>query len=393
MSNVDKPNEPAAPEGDRPDRATIDPVLVDPLSARPVRPATLRPAPPSRGGSSLALAVLLVLIAVGASGYIGWRQWQQEQGHAADSQDVASLQQRVGTLETTLAGVNGERSSLNQRLSDAAAVNRSLREELLGQAERTRNLEDAVAKLAEKSLSGHDAMLLDETESLLRMASERYTLFHDAQGAAAAYALADQTLAAVNDGAFNGLRQSIGAEREALSKSQPTSQASALQQLTELRGTLDSLPLKPLNPPATTQAPDAWSRIGLALASVVSVQRDNGAPLAVADARFARELAALDLAQAQAALLAYDSKGYAAALQRVDSSLSTQFDGTAPAVQQARKTLAELASQLPTSAPVRLGAALTELRNLRAVHALSPAADNAAPAHAGSTTPADGARP
>jgi uroporphyrin-3 C-methyltransferase len=388
MSNVDKPNEPTAPEGARP-----DPIVVDPLPTRPARVAAPKPAPPSRGGGSLALAVLLSLIAVAVAAYVGWQQFVQTQGVHAFMRTAMDLNTRVGGLETSLAGANSERSSLNQRLSDAAAVNRSLREELLGQAERTRNLEDAVAKLAEKSLSGHDAMLLDETESLLRMASERYTLFHDAQGAAAAYVLADQTLAAVNDGAFSGLRQSIGAEREALAKSQPATQASALQQLTELRGTLDSLPLKPLNPPVTTQTPDAWSRIGRALASVVSVQRDNGAPLAVADARFARELAALDLAQAQAALLAYDSKAYAAALQRVDSSLSAQFDSDAPAVQQAHKTLAELATQLPTSAPVQLGAALTELRNLRAVHALSPTAANAAPAHAGSAAPAGGARP
>jgi uroporphyrin-3 C-methyltransferase len=159
--------------------------------------------PRPRGGGSLALAVLLSLIAVAAAGYVGWRQWQQEQGDVANGQNVATLQQRVAALETSLAGVSGERTSINQRLNDAAQVNRSLREELLGQSERTRNLEDAVAKLAEKSLSGHDAMLLDETESLLRMAGERYTLFHDAQGAAAAYALADQTLAAVNDGAFS----------------------------------------------------------------------------------------------------------------------------------------------------------------------------------------------
>ena len=299
----------------------------------------------------------------------------------------------MSSLETTLSTASDQRSSLSKRLDDAAAVNRSLREELLGQAERTRNLEDAVAKLAEKSLSGHDAMLLDETESLLRMASERYTLFHDAQGAAAAYALADQALAAVNDGAFNSLRQSINAEREALAKSQPASQASALQQLTELRGSLATLPLKPLDSAANPQSTDAWSRIRHALASMVSVQRDNGAPLTVADARFARELAALDLAQAQVALLAYDSKDYAAALHRVDSSLSTQFDGAAPAVQQARKTLAELASQLPTNAPVQLGAALTELRNLRAVHALSPAASTAAPAAVGSIAPAHGVHP
>lgn len=389
MSQVDKPNESAAPTGAD---AHAGPVESSTPRARP--PAAVIREPQPRGGGSVALAVLLALLALGAACYVGWRQWQQEQARAAASQDMAGLQQRVSVLESTLGGVSAQRGSLDQRLNDAAAVNRSLREELLGQAARTRNLEGAVAKLAEKSLSGHDAMLLDETESLLRMAGERYTLFHDAQGAAAAYALADQALAAVDDGAFSGLRQSVNAEREALAKSQPVSQDGALQQLIELRGALDSLPLKPLNPPATTGAPEAWwSRIGHALAGVISVQRDNGAPLAVADARFARELAALDLAQAQAALLAYDSKGYAAALQRVDSSLATHFDDNAPAVQQARKTLAALAGQLPTGAPVQLGAALTELRNLRAVHALSPAADNAAPAHAGSQPAAGGARP
>jgi uroporphyrin-3 C-methyltransferase len=388
MSNADKPNEPAAPEGARP-----DPVVIDPLPAHPPRSTAARPAPRTRGGS-IALAVLLSLIALATSAYIGWHQWQQEQRRAADSAGVSNLQQRVGTLETTLATLGDQRNSLSQRLDDAAQVNRSLREELLGQGERTRQLEDAVAKLAEKSLSGHDAMLLDETESLLRMGAERYTLFHDAQGAAAAYALADQTLAAVNDGAFSGLRQSINAERDALAKSQPASQAGALQQLTTLRGELAMLPLKPADAPDTAATPGAWSRIGHALAGVISVKRDNGAPLAVADARFARELAALDLAQAQAALLAYDSKAYAAALQRVDASLSSQFDGSTSAVRQARDTLKQLATQLPANAPVQLGAALTELRNLRAVHVLSPAAAGAVstPAHAGSAA-TGGARP
>ncbi|KZC23964.1 hypothetical protein RHOFW104T7_11230 [Rhodanobacter thiooxydans] len=378
MSNVDQPSESTAPEGARPDSAATGAAPIDP-PMRASRPA--RPAPRPRSGGSLALAVLLALLAVGVSGYVGWRQWQQEQRSAADNQSIASLQPRVATLETTLTTLGDQRSSLNQRLDDAAQVNRSLREELLGQAERTRHLEDAVAKLAEKSLSGRDGMLLDEAESLLRMAGERYSLFHDAQGAAAAYALADQTLAAVNDGAFGGVRQSVNAEREALEKSQPASQASALQQLAALRDALATLPLKPLDG-APSEATDAWSRIRHALASVVSVQRDDGAPLAVADARFARELAALDLAQAQAALLAYDSKGYAAALQRVDDALASQFDAKAPAVQQARQTLQRLVAQLPVNAPVQLGAALSELRNLRAVHALSPARSSSAAAGA-----------
>jgi len=382
MSIDDQPSPPAAPESARPDVVPAEPVTM-----RSSRSSATPRQPRPRGGGTLALALLLALIAVAASGYIGWRQWQQEQGGVADSASLARLQQRTEALQASVDTLTDERGSLDKRLGDAATVNRSLREELLGQAERTRNLEDAVAKLSEKSLSGHDATLLDETESLLRMAAERYTLFHDAQGAAAAYALADQTLAAVNDGAYSGLRQSIAAEREALAKSQPATQASALQQLTDLRGKIATLPLKPLDTQDATQATDTWSRVRHALASVITIQRDNGAPLAVADARFARELAELDLAHAQAALLAYDAGSYAAALQRVDEALANQFDGNAATVQQARSSLKQLASALPALAPVQLGEALTELRNMRAVHVLQPAISSS------SAKPADGAQP
>ena len=354
MSNVDPTSESAAPAGARPS-----------VASRPLRDTR-----PPRGGL-LGVALLLALLALAGCAWLGWLQWRQAQGRLGERQAQVAMQQRIGALETTLAGVSGERGSLNQRLDDAVQVNRSLREELLSQAERTRNLEQAVAKLAENSLSHHDAMLLDETESLLRMGDERYALFHDARGAAAAYALADQTLAAVSDVAFSGVRQTIEAARQALLRSQPASQAEALQQLTVLRGALAALPLKPLDQPSGGAAADAWSRIRRALAGVISVRRDRGAPLAVADARFARELTALDLAQAQAALLAHDAAAYAAALQRADASLAEQFDPQAPAVQQARVTLHRLAAALPVDASVPLGAALAELRNLRMVHALS----------------------
>jgi len=349
---------------------------------RATKPASRDAAP--RGGS-VALALLLALLALLAAGYVGWRQWQQRQGQAADAQTLNALQQRVSALESTLASVGGDRTNLAQRLDAADQLDRSLQAAQQSQGDRLRQLEDAVGKLSENTLSARDATLLDETESLLRMARERYELFHDAQGAAAAYALAEQALAAVNDSAFAGLRQNIEAERRALLASQPTGQAEALARLTALRGMLPTLPLKPLDAPASASSTSAWSRIGRALAGVVSVQRDNGAPLAVADARFARELLALDLAQAQAALLAHDPKAFAAALQRADAGLASQFDGSAETVQQARNTLQQLIDAAPNNAPVQLGAALTELRNLRAVHALSnnpaPAASAAVPAH------------
>ena len=368
------PTGPASPvPGPRP-----DPSLVAPR--RPRAHASLAPAPRPRGGGTLAIALILSLLALAAAAYVGWQQWQLRRGSSADREGVVSLQQRAEGVESRLGALDQQRASLDQRVDDAAAVNRSLREELLGQGERIRNLEDAVAKLAEKSLSGHDAMLLDDVDSLLRMGAARYRLFHDAQGAAAAYALADQTLAAVNDGAYSGVRQGIQAEREALLKSQPIDQSGVLQQLQALRGAIGDLPLKPLDAGADAQATDAWSRIRRALGSVVSVRRDNGAPLAVVDARFARELAALDVAQAQADLLAHDSAAYAAALQRVDASLASQFDTAASGVQQARATLKQLQSQRPEGDAVELGAALRELRDLRAVHALTPApAQSAAP--------------
>jgi uroporphyrin-III C-methyltransferase len=374
MSQDDLPSKPLPTPG-----ASADPAAL--RTAKPVSPNR----PSSRRGGGVTAAVIIALLALSASGYVGWRQWQQMQGDAANH-----LAQRVGTLETTVGDIGGERATLRRQLDDASQVNRALREEVLGQSERLRNLEDAVARLAEKSQSGHDAMLLDETESLLRMANERYALFHDAHGAAVAYAQADQALAMVNDSAFSSLRQSLGAEREALEKSAQADPATALVSLGQLRDAIAGLPLKPLDQPEDHATVGAWARIRQALLGVISVQRDNGAPLAVADARFARELAALDLAQAQAAAQAYDNEAAVAALRRADASLAAQFDPHAPAVQQARTQLAALISQLKPTAPVQLGAALAELHNLRAVHALKPV-DSAIPAATGGT--AGGARP
>ncbi len=377
MSETNQPSDSAAASAGRPDPVVVASRTGEPSGTKPASRAS-RP----RGGGSIALALLLSLVAVAISGYVGWQQWQQARGRVADAQVLITLQQRVQNLETTLAGVSDGRASLNQRLNDADQVNRSLREQLLDQAERTRNLEDAVARLAEKSRSGHDAMLLDETESLLRMGGERYTLFHDAQGAAAAYALADQTLASVNDGIYSGVRQSIEDERAALMKSQPLSQTVALQQLNEWRDAVPTLPLKPLDQPGI--ATGTWERIGHALAGVIKVRRDNGMSLTRDDAQLTRELVSLDLVQAQAALLARDRVAYKAALLRASNRLAASFDARSAAVQALQAALKKLPAALPADASVQLGAALSELRNLRAVHALQPAVGGSAPAPTGS---------
>lgn len=325
----------------------------------------------------LAIAVLLALAALGASGYVGWQQWQQQRQVRADSQTLSEVQGQLAALQQDRAGQL-------QRLGDAIQQERSLREEVQGLALRGRALEGAVAKLSEQTLSTHDAMLLDEAESLLRMGQQRYQLFHDAAGAASALALADQALAALNDNAYAQVRQSLKAERAALSKSQPVGEQTALATLSQLRDALSSLPLKPLDRPVDAGAPGIGARIQAALAGVITVRRDNGAPLAVADARFARELVALELAQAQAALLAHDDTSYAAAIARAQAGLAAQFDTAAAPVAEATAQLTMLATQQPHEA-VTLGATLTQLRNLRAVHGLMPSASASAPAPASSS--------
>ncbi|WP_233839938.1 uroporphyrinogen-III C-methyltransferase [Dyella sp. 2HG41-7] len=339
-----------------------------------------RSAPPSRpGGGTLALALLLALIAIIGVGYVAWRQWKLLHIDAQTLRATAALETRVNAMDHTLSGATSQSGMLLQRLNDADQVNRSLRDELLSQDQRVRDLEEAVGKLSEKTLSGQDAMRLDETESLLRMGAERYNLFHDAQGAAQAFALASQTLAGVTDNAFNDVRQNIDAEHEALVKSQVTDPQQLLDSVMQLRGDLPGLPLKPLDEPAAQEDNGVWARIRRALYGVIQIKRDNGAPVDVADAHIAREMVALDLAQAQAALLAWDSNACAASLKRADAGLAAQFDLQAPAVQQARQRIATLQGQLKQGEPVKLGGALGELRNLRAVHALKPATQNAAP--------------
>jgi len=75
-------------------------------------------------------------------------------------------------------------------------------------------------------------------------------------------------------------------------------------------------------------------------------------------------------------------------------ALSSQFDESNADVQQARVTLKQLGAALPPSAPVHLGAALTELHNLRTVHALKPESAGTAPAPSSSSAaPANGAKP
>jgi uroporphyrin-3 C-methyltransferase len=345
-----------------------------PQAAPEVLPATATPE--RRFGTIVWIIGALSVVAV--IGLI-WQTWTTTEGepHAAQG-DLQQLAGRVESLARTAEQARRDGDSLRARLDDAAKVNESLREQVLALGERARLVEDTLANLADKRLSGHDAMMLNEAESLLALAAERYTLFRDAQAASDAYRLADGALAAVDDAAFSTVRQSVSAEIDALAALKSADTAALLGSLAALRGAAAQLPAPAHELNADESGTSRWARL---LGQFVRVRTSAGAAAIVQrhDLALARQLYALDLRDAEAATLARDETRYRAALADARTLLKTDFDAAAAPVAAAASAVEGLEKMaLAPPPPANLGAALKELRNLRATHALHQSAQGAA---------------
>jgi uroporphyrin-3 C-methyltransferase len=331
------------------------------------------------------LALVLALVALIVTGYGGWRLWRMQQGGQRDSQARAKIHDQFLQLKSSLADQARENQSLKQQLTDAQQHGQALQAQLQSLSERSRSLENTVAGLTARAESGHDAIRLDEAAMLLQLADERYALFHDGDGALRAYAMADKLLAQVEDPAYTAVRQTIATERKALAATHPGQRHGDLDTLSRLREAVDDLPLKTVAAVGEGTGKGFWSRVRKAFSGLVQVRREDA--FTPTRRALARQLVALDLARAQAALLAWDVDAYRKALVRADQRLGHDFDTQAAAVRDVRAQIARLGSQSIPPAP-QLGAALEELNNLRAVH---DAAAPAPAAAAGSTRAPAGA--
>ena len=335
-----------------------------------VEPAVATPAPPPRRPLWPALVALVLL---GAVGYLAWRTWALEAERQRLTQaDLQQVGAQVAALARSADQARRDTETLRARLDDEGKVNQSLREQVLGLGERARLVEDAIANLADKRLTGHDGMLLDEAEMLLALGGERFALFHDPAATIAAYRLADTTLSAIEDPAFSTVRQSISAEIDGLSKLGDADVNATAATLAALRAGAAQLP--PARPEAETAGEEShwWQVFG----NLVRVRTDTDASVAAQrhDAALARQLYVLDLRDAEAALLTRDTARYAAAIAQAQAGLKLDFDAGADAVKSAHAELDKIAkAELAPPAPAQLGAALRELRNLRATHAVRQA--------------------
>ena len=297
--------------------------------------------------------LLLLLIALAAAGVSGWQYWlrQQAQSSALDRQQREAVDARVTALRAT-------QQAQAQRLQQAEATNRVLRDELLGIGERATLLEDSLSKLADPDRNGAQALRLDELELLLGIGQQRMQLAGDLDGARRALALAAPLLAGIDDPGYLNLRQTLAQEHAALETLgvDPRFRANAL---------LDALGKDLQEVPTATAArlePGApwYQRL---LDRVVRVQPTAGAGLGQRPDREAA-LAAMqvELSLARAAIERRDDAGLSIALERIDAWLQKLQPSKLAAD---RKRIGELkAMPLQVEAPLS-GSTLQQLRTLR----------------------------
>ncbi len=284
-----------------------------------------------------------------------WRTTMQPTDTLATQSDESTIADLPGAINA----LRREQRTQAQRLSDAAAGNQVLRDEVLGVGERAALLEQSVARIASPRAQGEQALRLDEAELLLTIGQQQLVLSSDVASALHAYALADGTLAGSTDPAALNLRQSLAQEIAALRALPPDPRAELAGQLDAFEASLVAQPFAD-----ATQRSDHATVFDRVVGSMVEVRRSQQQDLLDPAARDAAlTVVRLELTLARLALERRDAAAFHAALARIDGWLPRLF---APAtVAQQRRQLATL-----QRAPLRidlptLGGTLDELRRLR----------------------------
>lgn len=335
------------------------------------------PSPPKRGRSG-SIVLLVVVLLLGFATWRGWAAWQARE--ATTRAASASAEQRMAALEQRIEALRRDQRAQIQRLQDAAATNRVLRDEVLGLSQRGALLEDSVSKLADPTRHGAQALRLDEVELLLSQAQQRLAVANDVEGARRAYTLADGVLQGVDDPRLLNLRQALAQERTVLDALGNGPHAAIAAQLKGFAAALGKLPQR--TPDTDLATRPVWQR---ALSPLVEVRQTRGDTVIAPSERAAGEAALqIELALARAALERDDTEAFRASIARVDAWLIRLWPDS-PALRQRHAELKVLRSTTLRPEQPILGSTLQQLRLLRnAGVSLPPPVINIGPQ---STTP------
>lgn len=338
------------------------------------------------------LLALLVLGAVAALVlYAAYGLQEAGHGRVAMQAQIDASEQALQQMQTTLAQMQHEQQRLGQQQNASNATNKVLREEFLGMGERAALLEEAVARLAQSRLGGESALRLNEAEFLLAMGSARLKLHGDVAGTIAAFKLAEDALAGLDDPTLSTLRQTLVEEQAQLHELGADPRLSIRAELGVLARQLAQLPTldDATNTARTNTEP---SRLAHLLQRLVTVRRydPDTSLLGPSQRQAALATMGLQLELAQAALSRADTEAFHAVLARLAAAMTGLFDPNDAAVQRWTSRLSQLqTTELQPDLPA-LDATLRELRNLRAVRQARDTAIQTSPAAAPqpATTPA-----
>ena len=310
-------------------------------------------------GAGRLIALAILVLVVGLAAWRGWAWWQARGEGRRDEQ--AMTVQRLEALEARAEALRRDQRAQAQRLLDAAATNRVLRDEVLGLGQRGALLEESVAKLTDPDRHGAQALRLDEVELLLSLAAQRLEIAHDPAGARRAYALAAGVLDGLDDHRLLNLKQALAQERVAVDALGAGARADAFARLDSLADAITGLPRQ-----APTAAPGqvrpAWQRW---LAPLVDVRPSRDTTLVAPDQRAAADVALqIEIGLARAALERGDDAAYRAALARVDAWLPRLWPDS-PARRQVHARLRTLQQAQAPAHPAEVGSTLQQLRALR----------------------------
>ena len=312
------------------------------------------PSPPRRSRAGSLLLLALVLLALAAAGGWAWQHWQQAQARASAAADA-----RQSAMAARLDALRVAQRAQAQRLQQAEATNRLLRDELLGIGQRAALLEDSVSRLADPDRHGAQALRLDELELLLAIGQQRLRLDDDVEGAHRALALAAPLLAGIDDPAYLSLRQTLVQEQAALEALGPDPRVRAASLLARLeRGLQAPAPVLAAGDP---QRP-WYARL---LDRVVTVQPTASAGLrAGTDREAAFAAAQVDIALARAAIERRDGVALGLALDRIGAWQRRLLAGSPMLAAQQRELATLRALALRHDSPLA-GSSLQQLRALR----------------------------
>lgn len=314
--------------------------------------------PPRRRFSWGALAVLLLLLLLGAGGYGGWRVWHANH----DTEDTVAAQETLLIhLSHQLSDSNSQIEDLRSHLGDLTDSQHQSVDAIAKLQGRGDEVDQALARLSADLKGGRTRAQLITVEQLLLLANDRAQLAHDPHGAGLALQLAEDRLGALAEPRLFEVRKAVADERAALQALPQADRPGAALSLSSLIDRADTLPLRqhPAVQPAAASPPQApaeppfgrgwlsrgWDSVREMLGHVFIVHRTDKPVdrlLPPEQEVLVRELLALKLESARAALLLGDTASFRGALDSAIRWLGDYYRPEDPAVSAARAELERL---------------------------------------------------